>query len=562
MGNAIVGFMKQFYTAVYLTLLLSLGCETKATNQCAEGFERATDGNCRPKTGDSGVASDPDPEDSGAGGSGDTGDTGDVGDTGDPLSPPDTDPGWTLGPDLACDEPFAFGYTDESDRLGDGEPWASAHSVQYGPAGLLQDSSGNWAAMWQEPDGIHWKMLDGTRSGSVDVDFSTRFIPFDMDADGRIDLVNFGLSVGVVWGVLEEDAIAETLFTAEPGEECGWIELIVADFTGDGLADILAPTGFECRVPVRPELAIQTAPGVFGETVMTSLFNVGATLDTEVMDLDGDGDLDAYLCNDFGPENGPNQWLMNDGDGTFSLGVNRGSGVETYCMSSSAADLNHDGLLDFFIAGIGDQFALLQDELGYVDYWSAWGLPTLMESDDMPWGGAATDLNNDGLTDLLLTSSTFSHFVDPDGEPAYVHLQTASGVFEESGAALGFPQGANTRGLVARDVNDDGVLDVLIADYRRSPWLMLSNGCTAENWLAVEAPLGTVVQVFVGDEVRAGLVTHHQGYSGFGPVEHHMGLGGYETVDRVVAQVPGVGEVHLTEPFDLPRRIRWAPETP
>ena len=58
--------------------------------------------------------------------------------------------------------------------------------------------------MWHQPDGIHWAMLDGSRSGLVDVDFSMRFIPFDLDADGRIDLVNFGISVGVVWDVLAE----------------------------------------------------------------------------------------------------------------------------------------------------------------------------------------------------------------------------------------------------------------------------------------------------------------------------------------------------------------------
>ena len=478
------------------------------------------------------------------------------------MEQPPTDVGWSLGTEESCDTPATFGYTDESAKLGDGVPWSSAHSVQYGPVSLLQDSEGLWAAMWQQPDGIHWRMLDGSRSGTVDVDFSTRFIPFDLDADGRIDLVNFGLSVGVVWDVLEEDAVSEILFVADPGEECGWIEIIVGDFTGDGLAEILAPTGFECRIPVRPEVAIQTEPRVFGETVVTDLFTIGATLDTEVMDLVGDGDLDAYLCNDFGPENGPNQWLINDGDGVFSLGEDLGSGVTTICMSASAADLNQDGLLDFFIAGIGDQFALLQDPLGYVDHWSAWGLPTLLTAEEMPWGAAATDLNNDGLTDILLTSSTFSHFIDEDGEPAYVHLQTSPGVFEESGADLGFPQGANTRGLVARDVNADGVLDVLIADYRRSPWLMMSNGCTAENWLAVEAPLGTTFKVFVGDEVRTGLVTHHQGYSGFGPIEHHMGMGAHTEVDRVVATVPGVGEVHLSDAFSLPRRIRWSPSSP
>ena len=87
---------------------------------------------------------------------------------------------------------------------------------------------------------------------------------------------------------------------------------------------------------------------------------------------------------------------------------------------------------------------------------------------------------------------------------------------------------------------------------------MLSTGCTAENWLAVEAPLGTVIRVDVGGEQRTGLVTHHQGYSGFGPVEHHMGLGAFTEVQRVVATVPGVGEVSLNETITLPRRIRWS----
>lgn len=520
------------------------GCGARKGDPCAEGFARGEGGHCeplaRPEGGDL---------DSGA-------------DSGQPeLNPSATHPGWSFGEVQACGNPVPLSFTDASDLLGSGEAWSTPHEVPYGPAALVQDAGGGWAAVWQQPGGIRWNRLDGSRSGEIDTAFNDRFIPFDINNDGEMDLVYFGLSIAVVWSFLEDTAVEEVLFNSgTEGEVCGWIELILGDFSGNGLADILVPTGFGCSPPLYPQVAVQTAPGVFSEPVTSALDNIGATLDTEVMDLDGDGDLDAYLCNDFGPENGPNQWLINDGSGIFTVGDALGSGVTTYCMSAAAADLNRDGRLDLFVAGIGDQFALVRDDQGFVDHWNAWALPTLLSADQMPWGVAATDLDNNGLVDLVLSSSTFSHLIDVDGEPTYAHLQTGPGVFEERSAALGLPRSANTRGVVARDVNEDGVLDLLIADYRRSPWLLLSDGCTAASWLAIEAPLGTVVEVTAGGQVIAGLVTHHQGYAGFGPIEHHMGLGEAREVERVVAHVPGAGTVEIAEPFEVPRRIRWAPQ--
>ena len=488
-------------------------------------------------------------------------DTGAARDTGDPvLPPPESDPRWSLDPVQPCESPGPLSFSDQSSVIGDMVPWSGAHWVRYGPAAWVQNSADQWAAVWHQPDGIHWAMVDGSDAGVIEVEFGSRFIPLDVDEDGTLDLLYFGGNVGVVWSFLEPDVEETLFFSTTEGEICGWVEIMIGDFSGDGLPDLLAPTGFECSVPVFPQLAVQSEGRRFDTIIDSPVYTVGATVDSETMDLDGDGDLDVYLCNDFGPINGPNQWLLNDGSGGFTLGETRGSGPTTYCMSVSAADFNQDGELDFLIDGIGSQFALINHPDGFIDYWEAWGLPTLLTSEDMPWGGAATDIDNDGRTDIVMSSSTFSHFTDTDGEPAYLYLQTAPGVFEDSGAAFGFPQGANTRAVAARDVNGDGVLDILMADYRRSPWMYLSEGCTKENWLAIEAPLGTEVRVYTGDEVRAGLVTHHQGFSGFGPTQHHMGLGAHTMVDRVTARVPGVGEVELNSPFTLPRRIRWAPE--
>jgi hypothetical protein len=459
-------------------------------------------------------------------------------------------------------EPSAeLSYTDVSTTLSGTEMWSGYSSVQYGPVAWLPDSSEQWAAVWHDPASIRWSMLDGSRSGEVESAGNARFIATDLDGDGAQDLVHFTRSIGVVWSLLEEEQESETLVSATAGAECGWIELVVADFNGDGLKDVFAPTSLECLDTLHPQLLLQTAPRQFDTIVETPLAWVGSTLDSEVIDLDGDGDLDIYLCNDFGPEVQPNQWLLNDGSGLFHLADDAlGSAPTTFCMSASAADLNQDGVLDWVIAAIGEQFGLLRMDDVFVNHWASWGLPTLLTSEDMPWGSAATDIDNNGHTDIILSASTFSHFYDDDGEPVYAHMQMEGGVFENRSAALGLPQHANTRGVVARDVNQDGILDLLIGDYRRSPWAFVSNGCTADNWINIKAPAGTQIRVEAGEQVWGGLVTPHQGFSAFGPTELHLGLGAVETVDRVIATVPGHGEVQLNDAFQVPRQLHWSPE--
>jgi len=146
-----------------------------------------------------------------------------------------------------------------------------------------------------------------------------------------------------------------------------------------------------------------------------------------------------------------------------------------------------------------------------------------------------------------------------DGSPVRAWMQTTLGTFSEQGLDLGLPQNAATRGLVARDINADGILDLLVGDYSRSPWLLLSTGCTTENYLKVSAPAGSVIRVEAGGTVFSALVSNHQGFGGFGPVSAHIGLGSLSTVDRVSAHIPWVGTVLLEASFTVPRHIAWAP---
>lgn len=490
----------------------------------------------------------------------DTGITDDTGDRPDPT----TDPGWSWGDHVPCTDPVAaISYSDESLAIASGEPWPGHTFVQYGVVGWAQDTDGGWAAVWHEPGAFHWSRQDGTRTGSIDSPVNSRFTMADVDGDGAQDLVVFSGTVEIVWSFLEDDPVVDVLFeaVAVDDRECGWLEIAVGDFDGDGRQDLLAPPGYSCAILGKPELSVQTGDRQF-ETVITSglIEPVGAAFHVIPIDLNGDTMLDAYFCNDFGPDIQPNQWVVNQGDGTFLLDDARGSDPTTLCMGTSFGDLNSDGSLDLMVVGNGQQFGLVRSGEDYIDYWTSWGLPMLTEVEEMPWGSAVTDLDNDGLTDLLLTASGFSYQETETGEPVRAWMQTSPGVFEEQGEALGLPRHATSRGLVARDINADGVLDLLVGDYRRSPWVLMSSGCTTENWIEIEAPAGTVVRVESGDQAWSALVSNHQGFGGFGPVSAHIGLGDVSQVDRVTAEIPWVGTVHLLESLTVPRRIHWAPE--
>src|SRR5437660_12912324 len=69
-----------------------------------------------------------------------------------------------------------------------------------------------------------------------------------------------------------------------------------------------------------------------------------------VLDFDGDGWPDIYLCNGAGS---PNALLRNNRDGTFS-DVAAKAGVEArgYSMGVAAADFDNDGAVDLFVTGV------------------------------------------------------------------------------------------------------------------------------------------------------------------------------------------------------------------
>jgi hypothetical protein len=471
-----------------------------------------------------------------------------------------TTPGWTIGEEEVCVNPLeSIHYTDVSDIYVD--VTTSVRHVALGSISLIEREN-QWWVVSPEPDGHKWWSLDGSVTGQKEIDvLSSRIALHDLDGDGIEDLLRYSTFIEIGWAFGTDQESWQQLWMSEGN--CGFIEIGLADLDGNGFEDLILPNGMECSdaAGIGPVIIFNHGSRSFSDWVEVQGHpdDWGATFDIAPLDIDADGDLDLYFCNDFGPEIAPNKLLLNDGMGNLSVTSAMGAGVTSYCMTSSFGDLNGDSILDLYVAGTGQHFALVHDEEGYVDMSTSWGFPDFQEL-EMPWGSAVKDFDNDGLADIALSTSEFSHLAEYQRFPIWIMKQNAQNNWTRVGADWGLPQETSSRALIAHDVNADGILDLLAADFEREPWILLSDGCTADNWLEVEAPSGTVVTLYAEEKSWTAVASRHQGFGASQPSVAHFGLGQIEVVDRIQLQVPWFGTSWLLEKISTRRRLKWAPK--
>ncbi len=131
-----------------------------------------------------------------------------------------------------------------------------------------------------------------------------------------------------------------------------------------------------------------------------------------------------------------------------------------------------------------------------------------------------------------------------------------SGRYEIVSEQYGFGLLGSWRTVVAMDHNNDGILDPLITDVWRQPLLFMSQGCTANGWLAVEAPLSAKVEVTADGRTQTAWISTDSSYGGAMAPVVHFGLGEAEQVDELVVTMLDGERVDVPGPFDGRRRIR------
>jgi hypothetical protein len=256
----------------------------------------------------------------------------------------------------------------------------------------------------------------------------------------------------------------------------GWMDIY---FVNSGPSDFYTPA-----TPLKNGLFRNNRDGTFTDVtdkagVAGGRFGMGVA----AADYDGDGNVDLYVTN-----YGPNILYRNNGNGTFT-DVTDKAGVPAPGWSTCATwfDFDNDNKLDLFVSSFvfydKSQNPLCTDATLQQRYYCVPRLfkPTpsylyrnvgngtfqdvsresgIADHPGKSFGAVATDINNDGLLDLFVANDTM---------PNFLFLNKGKGKFEEIGLAAGVAYGESGRprsgmGVDAADYDGDGWQDLFVAN--------------------------------------------------------------------------------------------------
>jgi hypothetical protein len=205
-------------------------------------------------------------------------------------------------------------------------------------------------------------------------------------------------------------------------------------------------------------------------------------------DYDNDGWLDLYVAND----SSPNYLYKNNRNGTFAdvsfeTGTNySGAGEEQGSMGVAVGDYDGDGLQDIFVTNFESEQNTLYRNLGskgFLDVSAGAGVAQPAKA-FVGWGTAFVDFDNDGWLDLLIVNGHVypqmelvkSETVEGFRQPLLLQRNLGNGKFEDISKASGLrdlPMFSG-RGAAFGDLNNDGLIDVVITNLGDKPLVLLN----------------------------------------------------------------------------------------
>ena len=299
---------------------------------------------------------------------------------------------------------------------------------------------------------------------------------------------------GITW--VHENAMSDERHLPETvGAGCAFF-----DYDNDGWMDIYlvnsGPSDFyKPKKDIRNALYRNNQDGTFTDVtekagVAGGQFGMGVA----AADYDGDGDKDLYITS-----YGRNLLYRNNGDGTFSDGSEE-SGLDIAGWFTHAVwfDSDNDSDLDLFVSSfvsysLGEAKYCGDNSIGRRHYCIPRSFkPTtsrLFQNDGngsftdvsdesgitsvegKAFGAVATDINNDGHLDL---------FVANDTVPNFLFVNQGDGTFEEEGLLMGvaYSDAGNARsgmGVDASDYDGDGWQDLFVANIDQEMFSLYRN---------------------------------------------------------------------------------------
>jgi enediyne biosynthesis protein E4 len=320
---------------------------------------------------------------------------------------------------------------------------------------------------------------------------------------------------GIHW-VHTAGKTADKLLPETSGAGCAFL-----DFDNDGWMDIyLVNSGkAEFYTPPRPlqnALYRNNRDGTFTDVTKTAgVSGGGYGMGVAVGDYNNDGFADIYVT-----QYGRNILYRNNGDGTFT-DVTEKAGVAAEGWSSSAVwfDYDNDGRLDLFVC----QFAEFDRSLvcgvdgagvhhycnprvyaprpswlfhnngdgTFTDVSKAMGIS---EHPGKAWGVVATDLDNDGRMDLFVANDTVSNFLYMNHGDRFTEVGLDADVaYSADGHAR------SGMGVDSADFDQDGRMDLFVANIDQEIFsLYRNNGDGTFDDLAMPQGIGMATRWMSG----------------------------------------------------------------
>ncbi|WP_263359047.1 CRTAC1 family protein [Acidicapsa ligni] len=299
------------------------------------------------------------------------------------------------------------------------------------------------------------------------------------------------------------------------------------DYDNDGWMDIYLVNSGACdfftpATPLRNALYRNNRDGTFTDvTLKAGVAGAGYGMGVAVGDFNGDGYPDMFVT-------GYNRSILyrNNGDGTFT-DITEKSGIVTPGWASSAVwfDYDNDGRLDLFVCRFvefakqdnkfcgnektGDRYYCIPSvyppaaswlfhnngDGTFTDVSAQTGIASVKGK---AWGAVATDVNNDGWMDLFVANDTERNFL-------FINHQ---GKFKDEGLEAGIAYSADGRarsgmGVDSADLDQDGWQDLFVTNVDQEMYSVYHNNhdVTFDD-LAAPSGLGNTTRAMSGWGLR------------------------------------------------------------
>lgn len=462
----------------------------------------------------------------------------------------------------------------------DNDGWLDLYFVQGGDLAPDADSPPALTnKLYRNLQGFRFEDVT-ERAGVGDTGYGMGCACGDFDNDGDVDLYVTNVGPNVLYLNNGDGTFTDCTAAAGVGDPSWGTSAAFADADSDGDLDLFVVNyirwseqmNIECfsasgerdhcgpnsyRLPAPDTLYRNNGDGTFSDVSQSAGIHTvfGNGLGIACGDFTGDGKLDFYVAND----GMPNQLWVNGGDGSFrDEAIPLGCAVNAVGQSEAgmgvqALDLDNDDDLDLFMSHLRQETNTFYRNEGswFEDVSAAVGLggPSFEYTG---FGLGFADFNHDGHLDLYLANgrvkraSTHENPRDVYAEINLVFRGTDTGRFEEQ-----LPRGGTGKRLVDTsraaafgDLDNDGAIDVIVANKDARAYVLRNRAGTNGNWIKLRVlegarvALDAKVTVESAGRIQRRRVERAYSYQASNSPLVHVGLGTATAVARVTVTWP------------------------